>query len=125
MSTSANKPAHQQQRPPHGVLQAVVLHLALDQVRDDLGVRLGDEGVALLLQLLLQIQVVLDDAVVHDDDLAGAVPVRVGVLLGGPSMGGPPGVSDAVGARQRMQGDHVFETRQLSRARDAARRRRD
>ena len=43
--------AHQQQRPPHGVLEAVVLHLALDEVRDDLGVGLGDELVALPLQL--------------------------------------------------------------------------
>ena len=68
--------AHQQQRAAHGVLEAVVLHLALDQVRDDLGVGLGDERVALLLQLLLQIEVVLDDAVVDDDDLAGAVAVR-------------------------------------------------
>ena len=39
--------AHQQQRAPHGVLEAVVFHLALDQVRDDLGVGLGDEVVAL------------------------------------------------------------------------------
>ena len=43
--------AHQQQRPAHGVLEAVVLHLALDEVRDDLGVGLGDERVALPLQL--------------------------------------------------------------------------
>ena len=43
--------AHQQQRAAHRVLEAVVLHLALDQVRDDLGVGLGDELVPLLLQL--------------------------------------------------------------------------
>ncbi len=110
------EPAHQQQGPPHRVLQAVVLHLALDQVRDDLGVGLGDERVTLLLELLLQIEVVLDDAVVHDHDLSGAVPVRVGVLLGGPSVRGPSGVSDAVAAGQGMQRDHVFEARQFSRA---------
>ena len=75
ISTSANRPAHQQQRAPNGVLEAVVLHLALDQVRDDLRVGFGDELVALLLKLLLQIEVVLDDAVVDDDDLAGAVAV--------------------------------------------------
>ena len=39
--------AHQQQRPPNRVLEAVVLHLPLDQVRDDLGVGFGDEPVAL------------------------------------------------------------------------------
>ena len=43
------KTAHQQQRSPHRVLEAVVLHLALDEVRDDLGVGLGDERVALAL----------------------------------------------------------------------------
>ena len=43
---------------------------ALDQVRDDLGVGLGDEGVALRPQLALQLEVVLDDAVVDDDDPA-------------------------------------------------------
>ena len=42
--------AHQRQRAPHGVLEAVVLHLALDQVRDDLGVRLGDEPVPLIAE---------------------------------------------------------------------------
>ena len=68
--------AHVQQRPPHRVLESVVFHLALDEVRDDLRVGLGDERVPFLLQLLLQIEVVLDDAVVHDDDAAGAVAVR-------------------------------------------------
>ena len=92
--------AHQQQRAPHGVLEPVVLHLALDEVRDDLGVGLGDELVALPLQLLLQIEVVLDDAVVDDDDLAGAVAVRMGVLLGRPAVRRPARVADAVVARR-------------------------
>ena len=33
------QPAHQQQRAPHGVLEPVVFHLALDEVRDDLRCR--------------------------------------------------------------------------------------
>ena len=86
----------QQQRAADGVLEAVVLHLALDQVRDDLGVGLGDERVALALQLVLQVEVVLDDAVVDDDDLAGAVAVRVRVLLGRPAVRRPARVADAV-----------------------------
>ena len=94
------QPAHQQQRAPDGVLEAVVLHLALDEVRDDLGVGFGDEHVALPLQLLLQIEVVLDDAVVDDDDLAGAVAVRVRVLLGRPAVRRPARVADAVVARR-------------------------
>ena len=78
------------------------LHLALDQVRDDLGVGLGLELVPLRLQLLLQLEVVLDDAVVDDDDAAGAVAVRVRVFLGGPAVRGPARVADAVEAVDRL-----------------------
>ena len=93
--------AQVEQRPPHRILETVVLHLALDEVRDDLGVGLGDEAVAFLLQLPLQIEVVLDDAVVHDDDLARAVAVRVRVLLGRPAVRRPARVADAVLAVER------------------------
>ena len=42
ISTSANRPRMQRQRAPHRVLERRRrLHLALDQVRDDLGVGLG------------------------------------------------------------------------------------
>ena len=41
------QPAHVEQRPPHRVLEPVALHLALDEVRDDLRVGLGHELVAL------------------------------------------------------------------------------
>ena len=108
------QPAHQQQRPPHGVLEAVVLHLALDEVRDDLGVGFGDELVPLPLQLLLQIEIVLDDAVVDDDDLAGAVAVRVRVLFGRPAVRRPARVADAVVAGDRIGADDLLEIRQLA-----------
>jgi hypothetical protein len=64
----------------------------LHQVGDDFGVGLGDELMAVGGELLLERQIVLDDAVVDDDDLALAVAVRVGVLFGGTAMGGPTGV---------------------------------
>ena len=89
-------------------------HLALDEVRDDLGVGLGDEPVALALELALQIEVVLDDAVVDDDDLAGAVAVRVRVLLGRPSVRRPARVADAVVAVERVQRDGLLEVRELA-----------
>ena len=95
--------AHVEQRAPHGVLEPVVLHLALDQVRDDLGVGLGDELVPFLLQLALQLEIVLDDAVVHDDDPSGAVAVRVRVLLGRTAVRRPAGVADAVFAFERLR----------------------
>ena len=70
----------------------------LDEVGDDLGVGLGDEGVALGDELVLEREVVFDDAVVDDDEGAGAVAVGVGVLFGGAAVGGPAGVADAEGA---------------------------
>jgi hypothetical protein len=39
----ANMPAHVGERAPQRPSRAIALHLALDQVRDDLGVRLGLE----------------------------------------------------------------------------------
>ena len=74
---------------------------ALDEVRDDFGVGFGDELVALVLELVLQLEVVLDDAVVDDDDLAGAVAVRVRVFFGRPAVRGPARVADAVVAVDR------------------------
>ena len=107
--------AQVQQRPPHRVLQPVALHLALDEVRDDLGVGLGDERVPFLLQLALQIEVVLDDPVVDDDDAArcsrGAGWAFSSV---GPAVRRPAGVADAVVALERLRGDDVLEVRQLA-----------
>ena len=105
---------HQQQRPSHGVLEPVVLHLPLDQVGDDFRVGFGDEQVALALQFALQIQVVFDDPVVDDDDLAGAVAVRMRVLFGRTAVGRPSCVTDAVVAGDRVRADHLFEVGELA-----------
>ena len=69
-----------------------LVHRAQDHVRDDFGVGVRIEAVALGFQLLAQIRVVLDDAVVHDRD-AVAGDVRVCVL----------GVRNAVGRPARMR----------------------
>ena len=69
-----------------------------------------------LLQLVLQVEVVLDDAVVHDDDLAGAVLVRMGVLFGRPAVRGPARVADAVDAFERLRVDRLLEVDELARA---------
>ena len=50
---------------PHG-LDEVTVVVALDEVHDRLGVRLGREDVALGLEGLLELAVVLDDAVQDD-----------------------------------------------------------
>ena len=70
--------------------------------------------VPFLLELALQIEVVLDDAVVDDDDAAGAVAVRMRVLFGRAAVRGPAGVPDAVVAVERLGGDDIFEPRQLA-----------
>ena len=53
---------------------------AIDEVRDDLGVGVGREPHAFCFERLAQRDVVLDDAVVHDRDVARRVRVRVGSL---------------------------------------------
>ena len=91
----------------------VLLHL-LDEVGDDFGVGFGDELVALRGEFALEVEVVFDDAVVDDDDAAGAVAVGVGVLFGGAAVGGPAGVADAEGAVEGMVAQDFFEIAELA-----------
>ena len=92
----------------------VLLHL-LDEVGDDLGVGFGDELVALRGEFALQIEIVLDDAVVDDDDAAGAVAMGMGILFRGAAMRGPAGVADAEGAVERMLAQNLFQVGELAR----------
>ena len=91
-------------------LQVILLH----QVRDDFRVGFGGELVAFGDQLLFEREIVLDNAVVHYDDFAGAVAMRMGVFFGGAAMGRPARVSDAVGAVERFQTDDFFQIAQLA-----------
>src|SRR5262249_35087436 len=88
-------------------------HLALDQVRDDFSVGFGDEAMALALQLRFQIEVVLDDAVVNDDDLAGAVAMGMRILFGRPAVCRPACVADTVVAANGIGADRLFEIGQF------------
>ena len=81
---------------------------------DDFGVGFGDEVVALGGELLLEGEVILDDAVVDDDEGAGAVAVGVRVFFGGAAVGGPAGVADAEGAGEGVVGDEGFEVAELA-----------
>ena len=89
----------------------------LDEVGDDLGVGFGDELVALGGEFALEVEVVFDDAVVDDDDAAGAVAVGMGVLFGGAAVGGPAGVADAEGAVDGVGGETSSRLRSLPGAR--------
>ena len=90
------------------------VEFVLDEVGDDLGVGLGDELVAAGDEFGFEREVVLHDAVVHDDERAGAVAVGVGVLLGGAAVGGPAGVADAEGAGDGAGGDGGLKIAQLA-----------
>ena len=59
-------------------------------------------------ELLLELHVVLDDAVDDDVHAVGGVEVRVGVLLADTPVGGPAGVADAGGGGRREHGDAAF-----------------
>ena len=113
MTPSANTPVSCLDGRAHGFFQ-IALEVLLHQVRDDLGVGFGLELVSFALQLLLQRQVVLDDAVMHHDDVALAVAVRVGVLFGGPAVGCPARVPDAECAIDRVAADVLFQVAKLA-----------
>jgi hypothetical protein len=61
-------------------------------MQHDLGIGLGLEDRALLLEHLAQLAEILDDAVMHDGDAFGGM--RMGVVLGRLAVGGPAGVTD-------------------------------
>ena len=88
--------------------------MLLDQVGDDFGVGFGRELVAFVDQLLLQADIVFDDAVVDDDDLAGAIAMGMSVFFRGAAVRGPARVADAVGAVERLQADDLFQIAQLA-----------
>ena len=93
----------------------IALVVLLHQVRDHFGVGLGDELVAFELELVLELQIILDDAVVHHHDVAGAIAMRMRVLFGGTPVRGPARVADAIGPVHRIHADGVFQIAQLAR----------
>ena len=86
--------------------------LAVDQVRDDLGVGIAENCVPGAFEPSAQRQVVLDDAVVDHRDLAR--DVRVGVGLGYATVRGPTRVADAGRAFERRRAQRLLELAQLA-----------
>ncbi len=106
---------------PHGIVQSDLrrgwrrlVEIFLNQVRDHLGVGFRGEDVPLFRQLLLQLHVVFNDAVVNNHNRAVAVAVRMGVFFGRRSVRGPAGVANAVSAVDGIQADHFFQVAQLA-----------
>ena len=84
---------HGEHRPREIACGVAAVVLPGDQVHGDLGVGVAGELHTVGFQLLAQLGVVLDDAVVDHRDLARGVTVRVRIAVGRPAMGGPPGVA--------------------------------
>jgi hypothetical protein len=79
-------------------------------VGHDLGVGVAVEDVPVLDQLRLEVDPVLDDAVVHHHHVAAAVHVGMGVPGVGGAVGGPPGVPDpGVGLGRALPIDKSLE----------------
>ena len=84
---------------PGGFTERVaLLQVLVDQVGNDLGIRLGTECSSFVHELMAQLKIVLDDAVVDNHHVAGAV--RMGVLLGRRPVGRPAGMTDTDRAGQ-------------------------
>ena len=86
----------------------------LNQVGNDLGIGFGDEFVALCGKFTLEVQVVLHNAVVDNDDAAGAVAMGVRVLFCRPAVGGPARVADAVGAVEGVVAEDMLKVDELA-----------
>ena len=92
----------QAQRLGEGLEQiGLVLAAFLHKIDQHLGVGFGAEGIALGLEIGLELEIVLDDAVVDDGESAVVALVRVGVAHGGLAVGGPARVPHACGGGGR------------------------
>ncbi len=79
---------------------------------DDLGVGIGAELRAIVLELLAQLAEILDDSIVHHREAVGGMRMRV--ALGRTAMGRPAGVADADRAVERLALEPAFEVAQLA-----------
>src|SRR5947207_645517 len=92
------------------MLEEMFLH----QVRDHFGISLGAELVTFTDELLLEREIVLNNAVVHHDDLPCAIAMGMRIFFGGAAVRGPARVSDAVGALERRESHRFFEIAEFS-----------
>ncbi len=89
------------QAASHGLQHISALPVVeFQEVGHHLGVRLGGKGRPLPGELLFQLQVVFDDAVMYQGNFSVPADVGMGVHVVGLPMGGPAGVPDAQGSLQ-------------------------
>ena len=56
-------------------------------------------------ELMFELQIIFDNAVVNDDDFTGAVAVGMGIFFGWPAVRGPARVADPVHSVERSDLD--------------------
>ena len=88
--------------------------MLFDQMRDNLSISFSDESMIFLPQVVLQLEIVFDDAVMNDDHSASAIAMRVGVFFGRTTVCGPTRVAHAVRAIDRIFLQDVFKIAQLA-----------
>jgi hypothetical protein len=88
----------------------MLLVVFADQVSENFGVRLRTELVPGFGEPFLEPIVIFDDAVVNDGDFAGAVEVRMAVVVRGRTVRGPAGVSDSDASGRRLFDDELGQT---------------
>ena len=97
----------------HGVGEVTRIRL-FDEVRDGLRVCLRRQDVPARLESIAQLAEVLDDPVVDDGDLAGAIAMRVSVQVVRTAVGRPAGMGEADRSMGRAVGDGGLEVDQLA-----------
>src|SRR5215831_2292265 len=93
---------------------ARVHEILLDHVGDDFGIGLSSETMAFVSELLLQGNVIFDNAVMDDDNFPCAVAVRMRVFFRWAAVRGPACVADSVGAVERLEANDLFQIAQLA-----------
>src|SRR5437660_495644 len=86
------------------------VQLVANKMREDFGVRLGQEFVAATSQVLSQRSMVFDDAVVDESELARLVQMGVGIDIIGQAVRGPACVADASGAGDRFLLEQLLQS---------------
>ncbi len=81
---------------------------------DDLGVGLAAQDVPGEREFLAQLEIVLDDPVVHHRDAPRTIHVGMGVLLAWPPVGGPAGMTDPHRAGDGTRRDGLGQVDQLA-----------
>jgi hypothetical protein len=86
-----------------------LLEVFFDQVSDDFGISFRNELMIFFSQFVFEFQVVLDNAVVDDDDAAGAIAMGMRILLSGSTVRGPTRVAHAIRAIERPLSQGLFK----------------